>query len=463
MGNQAEEFRREQPAPLAPRPLNIPTPAESALANGLRVVVVEQRRLPLVSFRLSFRAGDVFDPPELPGLTDILTNMLTEGTEARTSKQLADEVARLGATLSAGANSDYTTVAASSLSTYADEVLALLAEVTLTPSFPEDELELTKQNAQQNLIAQRAQPSFLATETLARVVFGEHPYAVVSPSSESIERMTRERLASFHRERFVPNNAVLFVVGDVERAHVLESAERLFGNWQPGEAPVARFPAPPVRDERVIYLVDRPGSAQSNIVIANTAIKRTDPDYFRALVMHTILGANASSRLFMNLREEKGYTYGAYSSLDARRYAGTFRATSEVRTPVTGASLKEFFYELERIREEEASEKELSDAKSYLTGVFPIRLETQEGLTDQLVQIKMHGLGDDYLHTYRERVQEVTREEVREVARRVVLPDVAAVVVVGDADAIYEEVKPFAERVELYDSAGRRKDESAAV
>jgi zinc protease len=463
MGNQAEDFRREQPAPLAPRPLNIPTPAESTLANGLRVVVVEQRRLPLVSFRLSFRTGDVFDPPELPGLTDILTNMLTEGTAARTSKQLADEIARLGATLSAGANSDYTTVAASSLAAYADEVLALLAEVTLAPSFPEDELELTKQNAQQNLIAQRAQPSFLATETLARVVFGEHPYAVVSPSPESIDSMTRDRLAEFHRERFVPNNAALFVVGDVERARVLESVERLFGSWQPGAAPVARFPAPPVRDERVLYLVDRPGSAQSNIVIANTAIKRTDPDYFRALVMHTILGANASSRLFMNLREEKGYTYGAYSSLDARRYAGTFRATSEVRTPVTGASLKEFFYELERMRDDEVSEKELSDAKSYLTGVFPIRLETQEGLTDQLVQIKMHGLPDDYLHIYRERVQEVTREQVREVARRIITPDVAAIVVVGDADAIYEEVKSFAARVELYDSAGRRKDEGAVV
>jgi zinc protease len=161
----------------------------------------------------------------------------------------------------------------------------------------------------------------------------------------------------------------------------------------------------------------------------------------------------------MNLREEKGYTYGAYSSLDARRFAGTFRATSEVRTPVTGASLREFFYELGRIREEEVSEKELNDAKSYLTGIFPIRLETQEGLIDQLVQIKMHGLPGDYLHTYREHVQRVTREEVRRVAREYIAPERAAVVIVGDAEAIGGEVKPFAEAIEFYDSGGRRKGE----
>ncbi len=462
MENQTETFRREPPAPLVPRPLIIPAADKTTLPNGLRVVVVEQSRLPLVSFRLAFRTGDAFDPPALPGLTDMMTSMLSEGTGTRTSKELAEEIARLGATLSAGANSDYTTIAASALATYGDEVLKLLAEVALTPSFPEDEIELTKQNAQQNLIAQRAQPSFLATETLARVIFGEHPYAVVSPTPASIEALTREHLADFHRAMFVPNNATLFVVGDVRREQLLERIAQLFGDWRPGEVPAESFPAPPARSERVAYLVDRPGSAQSNIVIANTAITRTHPDYFPMLVMNTVLGANASSRLFMNLREEKGYTYGAYSSVDARRYAGTFRATSEVRTPVTGASLKEFFYELERIREEEVSEEELNHAQTFLTGIFTIRLETQEGLIDQLMQIKMHGLPDDYLHTYCERVQQVTRQEMRRVAREYVTPDRAAVVIVGDADAIQSEVKPFAETIELYDSTGQRKGETNA-
>jgi hypothetical protein len=175
------------------------------------------------------------------------------------------------------------------------------------------------------------------------------------------------------------------------------------------------------------------------------------------LLMHTVLGANASSRLFMNLREEKGYTYGAYTNLDARRTAGTFRATAEVRTPVTGDSLKEFFYELERIRNEVVSEKEIRDAKSYLTGVFPIRLETQEGLTDQLVQIKMLNLPDDYLQHYRDRVQAVTAAEIQRVANKYVKPDEAAVIVVGDGSFVLDQIKPYTGDIEIYSTSGKRK------
>jgi zinc protease len=460
--NQLETFRRQPPTPLAPRPLNLPAPEETTLANGLRVVLVENARLPLVTYRLALRTGDAHDPPSLPGLTDILTGMLNEGTETRTSRRIADDVARIGATLGAGASSDNTTVAASALSQFNDQILDLMADVTLRPSFPADELELTKQNALQNLIAQRGQPSFLANERLARVMYGEHPYSVVSATPESLAAITRDDLVGFHRRRFIPNNAVLVVGGDIRRADALRRIEELFGAWQPGEPEASEFPDPPARTRRTLYLVDRPGSAQSNIIIANPAITRTDPDYFPMLVMHTVLGANASSRIFMNLREDKGYTYGAYTSLDARRTAGSFRATAEVRTPVTGESLKEFFYELGRIREEPVTEKELLDAQNYLTGIFPIRLETLDGLIDQLIQIKMHDLPDDYLQTYRERVSAVTREEVQRVARRYVTPDIAAIVVVGDADALTDEIKGYAEEMEIYDSAGQRKDAPAA-
>jgi zinc protease len=456
MTTQPEDFRRQPPAPLPPRALNLPAPTETTLGNGLRVVLVEQERLPLVSFRLAFRTGDAFDPPELPGLADLLSDVLVEGTQTRTSRQIAEHVARFGATLSAGASSDYTTVAASSLSAFAEEVLELLADVALRPSFPEDELNLVKSNAQQNLIAQRAQPSFLASEAVARVLFGEHPYSVVSPTPESLEALTRERLLSQHRAKFVPNNAVLLVAGDVNRDSILARVEELFGGWQPGEVEEPHFPAPPELKGRTVYVVNRPGSAQTNIVVANRGLRRTDPDYFPVLVMHTILGGTASARMFMNLREDKGYTYGAYTQLDARRYAGSFRATAEVRTPVTGASLKEIFYELERIRDEDVSGKELTDAKSYLTGIFPIRLETQEGLVEQLLQIRMHNLPPDYLETYRERIMSVTLEDVRRVANLYVMPGGAAVVLVGDAAEVREQAAPYADRVEDFDAnAGR--------
>lgn len=455
--SQTESFRSQAPAPLPPRPIVIPAARETVLANGLSIVVVEDSRLPLISYRLAFRVGGAFDPPGLPGLTDLLAGLLPEGTESKTSREIADEVARMGASLSAGATSDYTIVGASALAPFNDPILGLLAEVVLQPSFPEHEVELAKQNTKESLRQQRAQPSFLASEMVSRVMFGEHPYSIVAPTPESIDRSSREEFVKFHRARFVPNNAVFIVVGDVKYDTIVKRLESLFSTWQHGADLVIDFPAPPVRTSRTAYLVDRRGSAQSNIVIANSGIVRTSPDYFPMLLMHTVLGANASSRLFMNLREEKGYTYGAYTNLDARRTAGTFRATAEVRTPVTGDSLKEFFYELDRIRNELVSEKEINDAKSYLTGVFPIRLETQEGLTDQLVQIKMLNLPADYLQQYRDRVQAVTVDEIQRVARKYVKTAEAAVIVVGDGTAVLDQIKPYCEDIEIYSTTGKRK------
>jgi len=459
---QQENFRSQAPAPLQPRPIAVPTPRETVLSNGLTLVVVEDTRLPLVSYRLAFPVGGAFDPPALPGLTDLLAGLLPEGTKSRTSREIADEVARMGASLSAGANSDYTIVAASALSQFNDPILGLMAEVILEPSFPENEVELAKQNTKESLKQQRAQPSFLASEMVSRVMFGDHPYSVVAPSPESLDRLSREEFVRFHRAKLVPNNAVFIVVGDVRYEEIVSRIESLFSTWERGEDLIANFPAPPVRARRTAYLVDRHGSAQSNIVIANSGITRTSPDYFPMMLMHTVLGANASSRLFMNLREEKGYTYGAYSNLDARRSAGTFRATAEVRTQVTGDSLKEFFFELDRIRSAPVAEKEIADAKAYLTGVFPIRLETQEGLTDQLVQIKMLNLPNDYLQNYRDRVQAVTIEEIQRAAQKYVKPDEAALIVVGDGTSVVEQIKPYCEDIEIYNTAGKRKPAGAA-
>ena len=453
---QAETFRRNQPAPLKPRPLKIPAAAETRLANGLRVAIVRDARLPMVSFRLAFRGGDSSDPPELPGLSDMMAHLLTEGTANRTSLQIAEEVERIGATLSVSSASDFATIAASSLAVYADEILALIADVTLQPSFPQNEIDLARENTKQMLIQQRAQPNFLASERVAKVMFGQHPYARISPTPASLDAMTRDTFANFHRKSFAPDKGVLLVVGDVDPDETAAKLEK-FGSWTTVSTSQPAFPAPPDRTARILYIIDRPGSAQSNIVIANAGITRTSSDYFPMLLMHTILGANASSRLFMNLREEKGYTYGAYSSLDARRLSGTFRATAEVRTPVTGASLHEFFFELNRIRDERVPDEELQNAKSYLTGVFPIRIETQDGLIDQLTSVKMFDLPDDYLHNYRDRVNAVTAEDVQRVAQQHVTPDRAAIVIVGDAKEIEDQIKSYAETIERYDTEGNRK------
>jgi predicted Zn-dependent peptidase len=454
----SEDFRKIAPAPLSPRPFSIDGTFETVLANGLKVVVFEQRRLPLVSFRLAFRSGEINDPSDFTGLTSATTHLLSQGTAARSSREIAEAVERLGASLGAASSSDNTIVSASTLTLYKSEVLKLLAEMVLTPTFPENELALYKQNTIEHLKFQRSQPGFLADEQVSRILYGAHPYAIVSPVETDVEKLAREHLVNHHRRLFIPNNATMIVVGDVDKDELVRELETLFGAWEQGTVEALEFGTPPERNETTLTIVDRQGSAQSNIVLSNVAIKRNHPDYFPLLVMNQILGAGASSRLFMNLREEKGYTYGAYSSLDARRLAGAFEATAEVRTPVTGDSLKEFFYELNRVRDEAVSEEELQDAKNFLTGVFPIRAETQEGLTNLIVQQQLYDLPADYLQTYRDNVNAVLLEAVQRVANQYITTDKMAIVIVGDAEDVLRQAEPFSEKIEIFDTNNNMQD-----
>jgi zinc protease len=453
-----EDFRKTPPAPLAPRSFSLANPFETVLENGFKIVVFEQKRLPLVSFRLAFRVGDINDPPDLNGLTSATSHLLNQGTANRSSREFAEAVERLGASLSASTSADNTIISASALAMYRADILKLMAEMVLAPAFPENEVALYKQNTIEHLKFQRSQPGFLADEQVSRIIFGDHPYAVVSPSESDIEKIDRERLVNYHRRAFVPNNATLIVVGDLESETFVQEVAGLFGEWEKGEIEEREFGAPPERSDVTLTIVDRPGSAQSNIVLSNLAIRRNHPDYFPVLVMNQVLGAGASSRLFMNLREEKGYTYGAYSSFDFKRLTGAFEATAEVRTPVTNDSLREFFFELNRIRDEEVSAQELEDAKNFLTGVFPIRTETQEGLTNFIVQQQLYDLPADYLQTYREKVAAITVEDVRRAANAYIAPDKMAIVIVGDAEEILKQVKDYSTKIEIFDTNNKMQD-----
>ncbi len=456
--NMKENFRKSAPPPLSPVPFEIFKPFETTLSNGLKIVIFEDKSLPLVSFRLAFFYGDADEPRDSIGVTSAVASMFNEGTQTRTSKQLAEQIERLGASISASSNADFTIVSASSLSLYTTEILHLMAEMILSPAFPENELNLYKQNTIEGLKFQRSQPSFLANEQMSRILYGSHPYGVASPKPSDIEEITREKLVDFHARVFVPNNAMLVVVGDIDRAEFLDEIKDTFGDWEQGDLEAQEFETPAKRTEKTLTIVDRPGSAQSNIVLGNLALERNNPDYFPVLVMNQILGAGASSRIFMNLREEKGYTYGAYSRFDTKNRGGEFEATAEVRTPVTGESLKEFFYELERIRSEKVGDDELQDAKNFLTGVFPIRAETQEGLTNLIVSQKLYDLPDDYLQTYRDNVNAVTVEDVERVAKKYIEPDKMAIVIVGDGQEVLEQAKSYAAGIEIFDTDGNKKD-----
>ncbi len=453
-----ENFRSNAPEPLEPIAFDISKPFETKLSNGLKIVIFENKRLPLVNFRLAFFSGEADDSADEIGITSTVASMLNEGTRNYTSKQLAEEIERLGANITASSSADFTIVSASGLSLYTSDIFRLFSELVLLPVFPESELNLYKQNTIESLKFQRSQPDFLAGEQMARILYGEHPYSIVSPKPSDIEKLTRTQLEEFHRRKFIPNNATLIVVGDVDKDEFLKEIEERFGSWKEGTFSKKEFPSLSGREKRTLTIVDRKGSAQSNIVLGNIAIERTNPDYFPVLLMNQVLGAGASSRIFMNLREEKGYTYGAYSRVDTKKLSGEFEATAEVRTSVTGDSLKEFFYELNRIRDENVSDEELQDAKNFLTGVFPIRAETQGGLTTLIVSQKLYDLPEDYLQTYRENVNAVTVEEVRRVAQKYIQPDKLAIVIVGDGEEVLSQAKEYAEVIEIFDTEGKSKN-----
>ena len=450
--------RQTAPAALSPMPFNISPTYTTTLDNGLKVVIASDKRLPLVSYRLAFLSGDAHDPRGQIGVMSAMASMLTEGTVTYSSRELAEKIERLGASISASTSEDFTVVAASALSMYSSEILGLLAEVVFRPTFPETELDLFKRNALENLKFQRSQPNFLASEQVAKAVYGEHPYSTVSPSPDDVERLSRESLLEHHRRVLIPNNAILIAVGDIETDALVGEIRELFGSWQRGERSTETFATPPERNSRTLTIVDRPGSAQANIVLANAAFSRNSPDFFAATVMNQVLGAGASSRVFMNLREEKGYTYGAYTRLDPKRLAGDFEATAEVRTAVTGDSLREFFYELDRIRAERVGEDELKDAKNFLTGVFPIRAETQEGLTNLIVNQQLYSLPEDYLQTYRQNIENVTADDFYRVANKYVLPDAVAIVIVGDAGEVLPQAKSYSDDIHIYDTEGNSID-----
>jgi len=456
----SEDFRKNIPEPLETIPFDIPKPFRTELSNGLKIVIVEDNRHPIITIRLAFRSGDINDPKGLNGLTSAMTELLNEGTEKYGSRELAEKIENLGASLSASSGSDNTVVRASTLTAYRAEILDLIGELVLSPTFPENELELYKQNAIEGLKYQRSQPDFLADEQMAKIIYGDHPYGVHSPNEDEIAKLTRDDLVEIHKQKLIPNNATLIAVGDVNSEEFVKEIEGIFNGWEKGETEEIELPDTPTRSERTLTIVDRPGSSQANIVLSNIALKRNNPDYFPVLVMNQVLGAGASSRLFMNLREEKGYTYGAYSRIYSKRHTGSFEATSEVRTSVTGDSLKEFFYELERIRNEKVSDEELLDAKNFLSGVFPIRAETQGGLTNLIVSQLLYDLPEDYLQTYRDRISAVTAEDVERVANKYVKPDEIAMVIVGDAEEVLPQAGEFTKSIKIFDAKGKEKSMS---
>lgn len=446
--------KQSPPAPQAPRPVNLPKPQTYKLPNGLTVVTLEDHRVPFVTYQLGMRAGDSLSPKDMPGLAAIVADMLNEGTAKRSSKELATGIESIGGGLKASADPDFTVISGSALSEYIPEFLDMASDLVLHPSFPEDELKLEKTNLLQELTLKHAQPDFLADERFHKALFGSNPYSVVAPSKEAVEKLTRDHLVKFHSQYYVPNGSTFIVVGDFQSDKMKQLIASKFGDWKSGDIAQASIDPAPQQSGRKIYLVDRPGSVQSSVKIGNIGIKKSDPDYFQAIVANQILGGSSNSRLFLNIREKKGYTYGAYSSFAPRKNPGEFSAGASVRTPVTGPSIKEFLYEIDRIRTSDVTPDELTSAKNYLVGSFQLGLETQGGVAQRLLEMNMYDLPANYLETYTNKVIAITPEDIRRVASKHIDSDNLVITVVGDAKKIESDLKDYAP-VNVYDMDGK--------
>jgi len=452
------KVERKNKAPVSQEVLRIklPKPVEAKLKNGLTVLILEDHRAPYVNVQLHIGgAGALFEPADRAGLANATAQMLREGTKSRSSVQIAEEIDRLGAALSAGSSfgSPDVVLSASGLMDNFDSWFAVAVDVLLNPSFPADELEKLRQRQRVQLREQRSAANFLLNERFNRAVYGEHPAANVSATRESLDALSQAALIKWHRERYAPQNAILGIAGDVRAKELLGKLEKQLAGWQKSEIKQVWPRNPVAATARKVLLVNRPDSVQTTVALGNIAIDRRSPDYLPMVVMNDVIGGGASSRLFLNLREEKGYTYGVYSDFSALRYPGPWRAGGNMRTEVTEGALVEFLNEIRRIREEKVPLQELEERKRSIAASFALSLEQPTRVLNFAITRKQYGLPADYWDTYAARIMALTAEDVQRVARKYLNPDTLQLVAVGDATKIKAVLEKYG-TVEVYDSNG---------
>ena len=437
--------------------VKLPRAEEATLKNGLRVILLPAHKVPTFNMQMVVLSGGLSDKTDYHGLASFTATLLREGTTKRSSKDIAEQVDAIGATL--GANSGLSTmtsvVNASGLIENLDQTLDLFADVIRNPTFPQAEVDKYKTRTLAQLQFQRSIPQFLAQEQFNKAIYGtNHPASLVSPPAESIKKLTSKDMADFHSTYYRPNNAILAIVGDVTMKEIMPKLEKYFGDWAKGEVPATSIPPAPAQADARIFLIDRPGSVQTVLQLGTLGIERTSPDYFAVLLADRVLGGGPSGRLFLNLREDKGYTYGAYSNFGGSKFRGTWVSSSEVRTDVTEGAMKEFMYELNRLRNEPVSAEELDNAKRAIIGSFALSLEQPTTLLQNIITQKLYNLPADYWDTYPQKVSAITEADVQAAAQKYIDLGHLQVVAVGDASKAREILAKYG-KVELYDADGK--------
>jgi predicted Zn-dependent peptidase len=441
------------PALSAERPVTWPKQIKARLANGLEIILAEAHSIPKFHGELFFRSGNAAALDRGPALADMTATVVRTGTSRRTSRQIEEDLRRIGADLSTSAGQDNSAIAFAGLSEFSEQLLGMVNELARHANFPAPEFERERRQKLEEVKLERTSPGFLAGERLRKVLFGAHPYGQVSASEAQVAAYSREDLQSIYKDFYTPQNALLLMVGDFDSQAMLKTAENVFGAWE-GKKPETKIAAaPPHPRGRRVYLVHVPGAVQTQIIAGCPSITRKSPDWLHLGLTNSLYGGAFNSRLVMNIREDKGYTYSPRSGVHPLRQHGYFSVSAAVRNEVVAASLTEMFYEMDKLRSLPVPAAELADAQNYLTGVFSMGLATQQGLLSQLATVALNELPDDYLETYREKIRAFTSDDLLSAARKYFDTANMQIVVVGDRSQIESQAALFGD-LEVYDAQG---------
>lgn len=446
----------KQKPPIDDRLLDFKFPPvkERKLSNGLTLLVIERHEIPSVYFQLGIDFGEKRDPPGMKGVVEMMAQLLKKGTTNRSYDEIVDQVDFVGGALETAFSQDFFYLVGSFLKEYCDVGLELLSDITLNPVFPPEEMAKERANMLANLENEKSSPAFLGHRQLDAALYAPHPYALYK-TSDSLLKISRDTLLELHRRYFNPRQSFLIVAGDIAFEEAAAKVERYLSAWEEKPPAAAAFPNPGESNDRRIYLIDRPGSEQVNILFGNRMFTQDHPDYEKAVVANKILGGGANSRLFMSLREKKGFTYNASGSLDLYKEAGGWVFAAEVRPEVIDKAIEGFYGEFDRMVNEPVSEAELKNARRYLMGSFPLRNETPASIAGLALRQKLYGLPGHFWNNHIVKIGAVTAEDVQGVTRTYLQKEALSIVLVGDAGKIKRKVSKFG-NVEILDAEGKR-------
>lgn len=433
--------KQTPPAGGPPKPFNVPAHESYALPNGMKVTLVPYGNLPKVTLSLVVRTGNLNEPADMPGLADLVGKLMKEGTTNKSSKQIAEDAARMGGAINITVGPDESVVDTDVLSEFGPRAATLLADVAEHPLFPESELPRLKNDALRQLTIAKSVPQSMALERFRKILYGDHPYGTVFPTQESIKQTSVADIKKYYDGNFGAVRAHLYVAGRFDPAEMKKAVASSFGDWTRG--PAALINQPKVEPKHVLDVTERPGAAQSTLLVGMPVPGPTSPDAIPLAVTNALLGGSFGSRITSNIREQKGYTYSPRSEISRRYHDAYWAESADVTTQFTGPSLKEIFAEIDRLSKQAPTDAELKGIQSYMSGLFVIQNSSRSALINQLRYVDFQELGQDYLKTYVQKVNAVTPADVQKQTAEHVKPDQMTIVVIGDKSKISEQLAPF--------------------